>query len=151
LAILDYGYQRWKHEQDLKMTPQEAREEMRNLQGDPQVIARRRGVRRQLALNRLPLSLPDADVVITHPTEPAVALRYDAASMAAPVVVAKGAGVIAARIRQLALEGGVPIIEKAAIAEALYKHVDLNRSVPDKLYGGVAEVLAYVYQLKSKR
>jgi flagellar biosynthesis protein FlhB len=151
LAVVDYGYQRWKHQQDLKMTPQEAREEMRNLQGDPQVIARRRGVQRQQAFNRLSLSLPGADVVITHPTEPAVALRYDAASMAAPVVVAKGAGAIATRIRQLAIEGGIPIIEKGAIAEALFKHVDLNRAVPDKFYGGVAEVLAYVYQLKSNR
>ncbi len=150
LAVLDYGYQRWKHERDLKMTPQEVREEMRNLQGDPQVIARRRGVQRQLALNRLSLCVPQADVVITHPIQPAVALRYDSTSMAAPVVVAKGAGVMAARIRQLALENGVPIVEKTAMAESLYRQVDLNRPVPDKLYGGVAEVLAYVYQLKNK-
>jgi flagellar biosynthetic protein FlhB len=151
LAILDYGYQRWKHEQDLKMTPQEAREEMRNVQGDPQVTARRRGVQRQWALNRLSRSVPLADVVITHSTEPAVALRYDATSMAAPVVVAKGAGVIAARIRQLARENGIPTVEKGAIADALYKQVDVNRPVPGTLYGGVAEVLAAVYQSKTKR
>ncbi|MBI3838922.1 MAG: EscU/YscU/HrcU family type III secretion system export apparatus switch protein [Planctomycetia bacterium] len=150
LAILDYGYQRWRHEQDLKMTPQEMREEMRNLQGDPQVIARRRGVQRQLAMNRLSQSVPKADVVIANPAEPVVALRYNSASMAAPVVAAKGTGLIAARIRQLALENGIPIVEKPALAEALYKEVDLNRTVPDKLYGTVAEVLAYAYQLKNK-
>jgi flagellar biosynthesis protein FlhB len=149
LAILDYGYQRWKHEQDLKMTPQEVREEMRNLQGDPQVNARRRGVQRQMAMNRLSQTVPKADVIIATPTESVVALQYDSKTMAAPVAVAKGAGVIAARIRQLAAEHGIPIVEKTSLAELLYKQVDLNRPVPDKLYPAVAEVLAYAYQLKA--
>src|SRR5690606_26114742 len=91
LAVLDYAFQWWKHEQDLRMTTEEIREEMNNLQGDPQVIARRRQVQRQLALNRLSSTVPKADVVITNPTELAVALQYDAETMAAPIVLAKGA------------------------------------------------------------
>lgn len=150
LAILDYGFQWWKHEQDLRMTPQEVREELRNQQGDPQVIARRRSVQRQLAMNRLSSSVPKADVVITNPTELAVAIQYDAAEMAAPIVVAKGAGVAAQKIRRLALEHNIPIVEKKPLAQALYKEVDLNHPIPDQMYAAVAEVLAYVYQLKGK-
>jgi len=150
LAILDYGFQRWKHEQDLKMTPQEVREEMRNLQGDPQVIARRRSVQRQLAASRLSSSVPKADVVITNPTELAIAVQYDHETMRAPVVVAKGAGVLAQRIRRLALENGVPIVEKKPLAQALFRDVELNHPIPDQMYAAVAEVLAYVYQLKGK-
>ena len=151
LGILDYGYQWWKQEQDLRMTPQEVREEMRNLQGDPQVLARRKQVQRQIAMQRLSSSVPKADVVITNPTELAIAVQYDPETMNAPIVVAKGAGVVAARIRKLALENGIPIIEKKPLAQALYKDVDLNHPIPDQLYAAVAEILAYVYQLKGKR
>ena len=108
LAIFDYGLQRWKHEQDLRMTHQEVREEMKNLQGDPQIIARRRAIQRQMVMNRISTSVPKADVVITNPTELAVAIQYDPQKMAAPVVVAKGAGVLAQRIRRLALENNIP-------------------------------------------
>jgi flagellar biosynthetic protein FlhB len=151
LALLDYLYQYWRHEQSLKMTPQELREEMKNLQGNPEVISRRRNVQRQLAMNRLKTAVPKADVVITNPTELAIAIQYEATTMAAPVVVAKGAGVIAARIRKLALESGIPIVEKKPLAQALYKEVDLNQAIPDKMYAAVAEILAYVYQLKGKQ
>jgi flagellar biosynthetic protein FlhB len=150
LALLDFGFQWWKHEQDLKMTTQEIREEMKNLQGDPQVISRRRAVQRELVKNRLKQTVPKADVVVTNPTELAVALQYDPESMAAPVVLAKGAGVLAARIRQLALENGIPIIEKKPLAQALYKDVDVGRPIPGALYSAVAEIMAYVYQLKGK-
>ncbi len=150
LAILDYAYQKWKHEQDLRMTTQEVREEMKNLQGDPQIIARRRAVQRQLVLNRLSETVPKADVVVTNPTELAIAIQYEPETMAAPVVIAKGAGVIAQRIRRLALEHNIPIVEKKSLSQSLYKEVDVNRPVPDKLYGTVAEVLAYVYRLKGK-
>lgn len=150
LAILDYAFQRWKFEHDLRMTPQEVREEMRNLQGDPQVIARRRNVQRQLALNRLNKAVPKADVVVTNPTELAIAIQYDPDTMNAPVVVAKGAGVIAQRIRRLALENGIPIIERKPLAQALYRDVDLNRPIPDQQYAAVAEILAYVYKLNGK-
>lgn len=151
LALADYAFQRWKHEQDLKMTHQEVKEEMKNLQGDPQVVARRRQVQRQMALNRMGHEVPKADVVVTNPTELAVALRYDPDKMAAPVVVAKGAGLVAQRIRRLALEHSVPIVERKPLAQLLFKEVGLNQPVPDKSYAAVAEVLAYVYQLKGKK
>lgn len=151
LAILDYAFQRWKHEQDLKMTHQEVREEMKNLQGDPQIIARRRQIQRQMALNRVGEKVPKADVVVTNPTELAVAIQYDPQTMAAPVVVAKGAGVVAQRIRRLALENNIPVVERKPLAQLLYKEVDVGRPVPDQSYAAVAEVLAYVYKLKGKK
>lgn len=151
LALLDYSFQRWKHEQDIRMTPQEVREEMKNLEGNPQVIARRRQVQRQLALNRLSEAVPKADVVITNPTELAVAIQYELETMAAPIVVAKGAGVIAQRIRKLALEHGIPVVEKKPLAQALYREVEINQPIPADKYAAVAEVLAYVYQLQGKQ
>jgi len=150
LALLDYAFQRWKHEQDLKMTTQEVREEMKNLEGNPEIIARRRQVQRQLAMSRLSDAVPKADVVVTNPTELAIAIQYDPQTMAAPIVVAKGAGVIAKRIRQLALENGIPIIEKKPLAQALYRDVDIGHPVSEDKYAAVAEVLAYVYQLQGK-
>lgn len=151
LALLDYGFQKWKFEQDLMMTHQEIREEMKNMQGDPQIIARRRQIQRQMALNRIGDKVPKADVVVTNPTELAIAIQYDPETMAAPVVVAKGAGVIAQRIRKLALENNIPVVERKPLAQLLYKEVDVNRPIPDQSYGAVAEVLAYVYQLKGKK
>lgn len=150
LAILDFGYQYWKHEQDLKMTPQEIKEEMKSLQGDPQVLARRRSVQRQLVMQRLNSAVPSADVVVTNPTELAIALRYDLDTMAAPIVVAKGAGAVAQRIRQVAIENGIPVVERKPLAQALYKQVDVNKPVPAEQYTAVAEVLRFVYQLKGK-
>jgi flagellar biosynthetic protein FlhB len=150
LALLDYFYQRWRFEQELKMSVQEVREEMKEYEGNPQVAARRKQVQRQLVQHRLKTAVPKADVVVTNPTELAVALQYAPEEMAAPIVVAKGADAMAARIRQLALESGVPIVENKPLARLLYKEVDVGRPVPDKAYAAVAEVLAYVYQLKGK-
>lgn len=149
LAVLDYGYQWWQQEQDLKMTVQEMREEVRNQQGDPQVIARRRAVQRQMALNRLSTAVPRGHVTVTNPTELAITLQYDPETMKVPIVVAKGAGIVAQRIRRLSLEHGIPIIEKKPLAQALYKEVEVNRPIPLALYAAVAEVLAYVYELKN--
>lgn len=151
LAILDYGFQRWKHERDLRMTPQEVREEMKNLEGNPQVAARRRQLHREMAKNRLSDAVPKADVVITNPTELAIALQYDPDTMVAPIVVAKGAGLIAQRIRRLALDHGIPIVEKKPLAQALFREVDAGHPIPQDKYSAVAEVLAYVYQLKGKK
>lgn len=151
LALFDYGLQRWKHEQDLKMTHQEVREEMKELQGDPQIIARRRQIQRQMVMNRISTSVPKADVIVTNPTELAVAIQYDPLEMAAPVVVAKGAGVLAQRIRRLGLENNIPIVERKPLAQLLYKEVDIGKPVPTDSYAAVAEVLAYVYQLKGKK
>jgi len=150
LAILDYAFQRWKYEQDLRMTPQEVREELKNLEGDPHIAARRKVVQRQLVLNRISAEVPKADVVITNPTELAVAIRYDPEAMAAPVVVAKGAGLLAQRIRRLALQHGIPIVERKPLAQALYREVEVNHPIPHERYAAVAEVLAYVYHLKGK-
>jgi flagellar biosynthetic protein FlhB len=102
-------------------------------------------------MNRMSSSVPKADVVITNPTELAVALKYEHGEMAAPVVVAKGAGVLAQRIRRLALENNIPIVERKPLAQLLYKEVDINHPVPDGSYAAVAEVLAYVYKLKGKK
>jgi len=150
LAIFDYAYQRWKHEQDLRMTTQEVREEMKTLQGDPQVLARRRFLQRQLVLNRLQSTVPKADVVVTNPTHLAVAIQYDPETMQAPIVVAKGAGVLAERIRRLALESDIPIVERKPLARALYQNVDVNQPIPAAQYAAVAEILRYVYELKGK-
>ena len=151
LALFDYAFQKWKHEQDLRMTHQEVKEEMKNLQGDPHVVARRKQVQRQMAISRMSGAVPQADVVVTNPTELAVAIKYDHGTMAAPVVVAKGAGVLAQRIRRLALENNIPIVERKPLAQLLYKEVEVNSPVPDSSYAAVAEVLAYVYQLKGRK
>ena len=144
LAILDYAYQWWRHEQDLKMTPQELREELRNLEGNPQLIARRKQVRRDLVLERLSALVPQANVVLTNPSQLAVALRYDPATMSAPMVVAKGSGASAEHIRRVAAEHGVPAIEQKRLARALYRRVDPNQPIPADQYVAVAEVLTQV-------
>jgi flagellar biosynthesis protein FlhB len=151
LAVLDYGFQRWRHEEDLKMTDQEMREEMKTMNGDPQIAARRRAVQRQLLANRMATAIPKADVVITNPTELAIAIQFDPKTMPAPVVVAKGAGSVAARIRKLALEHGVPVLERKPLAQALFKSVEIGRTIPVEQYAAVAEVLRYVYQLQGKK
>jgi flagellar biosynthetic protein FlhB len=151
LAILDYGFQWWKMEQDLKMTDEELREEMKMMNGDPQIMARRRAVQRQLMLNRMQTAVPTADVVITNPTELAIAIQFDPQTMPAPVVVAKGAGHVAARIRKIALEAGVPIVERKPLAQALFKSVDIGQPIPVEQYSAVAEVLRYIYQLQGKK
>jgi flagellar biosynthetic protein FlhB len=150
LAIFDYAYQRWKHEQDLRMTTQEVREELKTLQGDPQVAARRRQVQRELVLHRIQSSVPQADVVVTNPTELAIAIKYDPQEMEAPIVVAKGAGFMAQRIRRLALENGIPVLERKPLAQALFRDVEINQPIPTAQYAAVAEILRYVYQLKGK-
>lgn len=151
LAILDYGFQWWKMEQDLKMTDEELREEMKSMNGDPQVAAKRRQIQRQLAMSRAANAIPQADVVITNPTELAIAIKFDFETMAAPVVLAKGAGHVAARIRKMALEAGVPVVERKPLAQALFKIVEIGDAVPVDQYAAVAEVLRYVYQLQGKK
>ena len=151
LAVLDYGFQWWKMEQDLKMTDEEMREEMKMMNGDPQIASRRRQIQRQLIMNRMQSDVPNADVVITNPTELAIAIKFDPTSMVAPVVVAKGAGHVAARIRKVALGAGVPIVERKPLAQALFKNVDIGQAIPVEQYAAVAEVLRYVYQLQGKK
>lgn len=150
LALLDYGYTRFQHEQDMKMTRQEIREELRRMEGDPQLRARRLRVARQLAMQRMAAEVPKADVIVTNPTHVAVALKYDAATMTAPRVVAKGADLMAEQIRRLAIEHKVPIVRRAPLARALFAACEIGHEVPGKFYKAVAEVLAYVYELAGR-
>ncbi len=130
LAVLDYGFQRWKFEQDLMMTDQELRDEMKESEGDPRLKARRRQIHRQLAMQQMRKEVPKADTVITNPTELAVAIRYDPQQMPAPMVVAKGSGFVAQTIRRIALEHGVPVVERKPLAQALFKNVEVGQSIP---------------------
>lgn len=150
LALLDYAYQRWKQNQDMKMTKQEVKEEMRQMEGDPVMRRRQRTVQMQLAIQRIRSSVPRADVVVTNPTELAIALKYDAETMTAPRVVAKGQGLLAQRIREVAIEHGIPIVERRPLVQALYKIVDVGQEVPAQFYKAIAEILAYVYELAGK-
>ena len=150
LAALDYAYQRWQYEQSLKMTKQEVKDERKQTEGDPQVKGRIRSLQRQAAYHRMIAEVPKSDVVITNPTHLAVALRFDASEMAAPRVVAKGADHIAERIRAIAREHDVPLVENKSLAQALYKLAEPGDTIPVELYRAVAEVLAYVYRLKGK-
>jgi flagellar biosynthesis protein FlhB len=150
LALAEYSFQRWKHEQDIKMTDEEIREELKSTQGDPLLKARRRRVQRELAGQRLQQEVPKADVVITNPTEFAVALRYDPQSMAAPIVLAKGADAMAATIRRIALDNGIPVLERKVLARALFHDVEVGQPIPAKEYAAVAEVLRYVYEIQGR-
>jgi len=150
LAILDYLYQRWEHEKSLRMSRQEVKDEFKQTEGDPIVKARIRRIQREVARKRMMANVPKADVVITNPTHLAVAVRYDPDRMVAPTVVAKGAGHVAEKIREIAGAHKVPIIENKPVAQLLYKTVDVDQAIPEDLYRAVAEILAYVYGLKEK-
>jgi len=150
LAILDYAWQRYRHERDLKMTKEEVKDELRSMEGDPQVKRRRRQLQMQLAMQRLRKDVPKADVVVTNPTHLAVAIAYDSETMMAPKVVAKGADYVALRIRQVAEEFGIPVVERKPLARALYESVDVGQYVPERFYRAVAEILAYIYELTGR-
>lgn len=150
LAILDYCWQRWKHERDLKMSKQDVKDEMKRMDGDPQIKGRRREIARQIAMQRVRKDVPTADVVVTNPTHFAVALKYDKDSMHAPKVVAKGQDYMALRIREIAVAHGIPILERPPLARGLYKLVDVGQEIPEQFYSAVAEILAYVYELTGK-
>jgi len=148
LAVLDYIYQKWEFEKNLKMTKQEVRDENKQTEGDPSVKARIRRLQRDMARKRMMANVPKADVVITNPTHLAVALRYDQAGMFAPKVVAKGAGLIAENIKDIARKNNVLIVDNKPLARVLYKSVDVDEMIPANLYKAVAEVLAFVYSRK---
>lgn len=150
LGAADYFYQRWQHTQDLKMTKKEVTDERRSMDGDPQVKAKRFNMMRQIIFQQISANVPQADVVVTNPTHFSVAIRYDESSMAAPRVVAKGADLLAFRIRQVAAYHQVPILERPPLARALYYAVDVGGEIPPEHYQAVAEVLAYVYRLEGR-
>ncbi len=150
LAILDYAYQRWEYEKGLRMTKQEIKDELKNTEGDPTTKARIRRLQREIARKRMMAAVPKADVVVTNPTHLAVALKYDRDVDIAPRVVAKGAGYIAEKIKSIAQENGLPLVENKSLAQLLYKIVNIGDLIPENLYRAVAEILAYVYSLKGK-
>ncbi|MBW1991792.1 MAG: flagellar biosynthesis protein FlhB [Deltaproteobacteria bacterium] len=150
LGLLDYLYQRYRYEKSLRMTKQEVKDELRQTEGDARVKARIRSLMRQLATKRMLTEVPAADVVVTNPTRVAVALKYDSRTMVAPRVVAKGQGFIALKIIALAQEAGVPQVENPVLARSLYRLVEVGEVIPVSLYRAVAEVLAYIYSLKSR-
>lgn len=150
LAGADYLYQRYEYEKSIRMSKEDLMEEMRQTEGDPKVRGRIRQKQRQLAARRMMAKVPQADVVITNPTHIAVALQYDAETMTAPVVVAKGAGYVAQRIREIARRHDIAVVENPGLAWALYEAVEVGAMIPGNLFKAVAEVLAFVYRLKRR-
>jgi len=149
LAAIDVPFQLWQHHKQLKMTKQEVKDEAKETDGRPEVKARIRALQQELSQRRMMEAVPEADVVITNPTHYAVALRYDQLNMQAPVVVAKGADLVAARIRMLADQHDVAMVSAPPLARALYASTELNQEIPAGLYVAVANVLSYVYQINA--
>jgi flagellar biosynthesis protein FlhB len=151
IAAVDVPWQRYQHTKSLKMTREEVREELRESDGSPEMKGRIRKAQQEAARRRMMQEVPKADVVVVNPTHFAVALRYDEKRMRAPLVVAKGQDLIAARIREIATEHSVPIFEAPPLARVLYRSVDIGTEIPTSLYEAVAQVLTYIYQLKAAR
>jgi flagellar biosynthetic protein FlhB len=151
IAAIDYAYQYWQTERALRMTKTEIKEERKQSEGDPMVKSRMRSLQFERARNRMMRAVPSADVVVTNPEHISIALKYERNSMAAPRVVARGAGWIALRIREIARESGVPVVENRPLARALYRSVRVGDYVPESLYKAVAQVLAYVYRLQPRK
>ncbi|MBU0752738.1 MAG: flagellar type III secretion system protein FlhB [Gammaproteobacteria bacterium] len=147
IAMIDVPFQLWQYYTRLKMTREELKREYKELEGDPQLKARIRSQQRENSRKRMMSEVPKADVVVTNPTHFAVALKYDAANMGAPKVVAKGMNLVAHKIRELADEHKVPVVEAPPLARALYRHAEIGDQIPSSLYTAVAEVMAYIYQL----
>lgn len=150
LALIDYAFQRYTYLENIRMTKQEVKEERKETEGHPEVKKRIRQVQVEMTRRRMMAAVPEADVVVTNPTKIAVAIRYDRDKAQAPVVVAKGAGHIAGKIREIAAESGVPVLENKPLARVLFKTVEIGQVIPESLYKAVAEILAYVYRLKGK-
>ncbi len=150
-AIIDFYFTRHYYFKSLKMSKQEIKDEFKNLEGDPQVKGRIRQIQREMAKKRMMSEVPEADVVITNPTHYAVALKYDNEVDSAPKVVAKGVDFIAVRIKEIANENDVPIVENPALARSLYDQIEIDQEIPNEFYKAMAEILTYVYELKNKR
>lgn len=150
VAAVDFLFQKYKWEKDMKMTKQEVKEEYKQMEGDPQIKSKRRQKQQQMAMSRMMQDVPSADVVIRNPTHFAVAVRYDETLDRAPVVVAKGADNVAFRIIEKAEENGVSVVENVPLARGLFKEVDVGREIPYDFYRAVAEVLSFVYSMKGR-
>jgi flagellar biosynthesis protein FlhB len=150
VGLLDYAYMRWQFEDNLKMSKTEVKDEMRQSEGNPEAKGALKRKQREFARRRMMSSVPRATVVVTNPTHYAVALEWDEVKMDAPVVTAKGADLVALRIRQIAEENDVPIMENPPLARTLYERVELDQAIPPNLYAAVAQVIAFVFKLKRK-
>lgn len=150
LALIDFVFQKFTHAENLKMTKQEVKDERKDTEGNPQVKQRIRTVQMQMMRRRMMSAVPEADVVVTNPTHFSIAIKYDRENHEAPVVVAKGMNDVALKIREIAKENGVPLVEDKPLARLLYKSVDVGQLIPASLYKAVAEILAYVYKLKGR-
>jgi flagellar biosynthetic protein FlhB len=150
LGLIDYFYQHHKIERQLRMNKQEVKDELKRMEGDPLLKMRRRRAQAKLALQRVAIDVPRSDVVVTNPTEYAVALKYDEATMSAPRLLAKGKDLLALRIRTIAQQHRVPIVQRPPLARGLYASCDVGDEIPVTYYRAVAEVLAYVYQLSGR-
>ncbi|OOB77513.1 MAG: flagellar biosynthesis protein FlhB [Epulopiscium sp. Nuni2H_MBin001] len=148
IAAADYAYQKYKHEDSLKMTKQDVKDEHKQSEGDPQIKGKIRQKMREMSMRRMMQAVPEADVIITNPTHYAIAIHYDREQGIAPVVVAKGVNLMAERIKEIARDNGVHIIENKPLARTLYYTVDIDNAIPPELYQAVAEILALVYQLE---
>lgn len=151
ISVADYSYQRYKHNKDLKMSMQEIKEEYKQQEGDPQIKSKIRQKQREMASSRMMQAVPDATVVITNPTHLAVAIKYEQGGEGAPIVVAKGADNVAIKIKEIAKENDIPIIENKPLARLIYKELDLDTEIPADMYQAVAEILALVYKLKKRK
>lgn len=150
LGIIDFIYQKWQHKQELKMSKQDIKDEFKQLEGDPQIKGKIKQKQKQISMQRMMHEVPKADVIVTNPTHFAVALKYER-GMTAPMIIAKGQDLVARRIRQIAREANIDIVENKPLARALYFSTEIGDIVPPQLYKAVAEVLAYVYRLKRKK
>ena len=151
LAILDLLYQRWKYRKDLRMSKHEVKDELKQSDGDPETRRRRMRVQQELSRQRVQAAVPRADVIITNPEHISIAIAYDDGAMQAPRVIAKGADHLAFRIRQIAMQHSIPIIERKPLARALYQQVRIGEEIPPEFYQAVAEILAYVYRLSGRK
>jgi flagellar biosynthetic protein FlhB len=149
LVVIDYVFQRWEFENRIKMTKQEVKDEFKKSEGDPLIKSRIKSIQMEMARKRMMQDVPEADVVITNPTHLAVALKYDSSTMSAPKLIAKGSRKIAEKIKEIASEHGIPILENKELARNLYSLVEIGQEIPPALYQTVAELLAYIYRLKS--
>jgi len=150
IAIFDYFYQRWHHEQQLMMTKQEVKDETKQTEGDPQLKARIRQIQREMSNARMMQEVPKADAVIVNPTHFSIAILYDRDVMLAPEVIAKGADHLALRMRTVARENNVPILERPELARDLYANVEIGADIPERFYNTIAEILAFVYRLRKR-
>lgn len=150
LSIFDYGYQIWEFEKNIRMSKSEIKEEYKQVEGNPQIKSKLRERQRQLSLRRMMAEVPKADVIITNPTHLAIAIKYDSSIVEAPYVIAKGKDLIAQRIKEVAENNTVPIVENKPLAQALYRSVDLGQQIPEDMYLAVAEILAFVYSLRDR-